>query len=60
MADDTSKQGRDRGLVAGGEDHETRHFAKKHGLSVEQVRELIGRVGNSREALEDAVQMMRG
>lgn len=59
MADDKSKQARDRNQVAGGEEYEVRHFAEKHGITVEQVRELIGRVGNSREALEDAVKMMK-
>lgn len=47
MADDKTKQGRDRELVAGGEDYEIGHFAQKHGLSVAQAEKRVERVGNS-------------
>ena len=60
MADDTSDPGaQDRARVAGEQDYELRQFAEAHGISMEQVRQLIDRVGNSRQALEAAVQMMR-
>jgi hypothetical protein len=52
MADDKSKQGADRRTVAGGEDYEVEHFARKHGISAEQVRDLIARFGNDRETLD--------
>ena len=60
MADDKTKQGQDRNFVAGGEKYEVRHFAEKHGLSIEQAQELIDRVGNSREALDAAAQLLKG
>ncbi|MBV1692202.1 DUF3606 domain-containing protein [Novosphingobium sp. G106] len=60
MADDKAKQGQDRKFVAGGEEYEVRHFAEKHGLSIQQAQELIDRVGNSREALDAAAQMLKG
>lgn len=61
MADDTSQRhGRDRSRVAGGQEHELRYFAQTHGLSIEQAQQLIAEHGNSREALEAAVQQMKG
>jgi hypothetical protein len=59
MADDKTHVGAgDRERVTGEQDHELRQFAATHGLSYEQVRQLVERVGNSRPALEAAVQMM--
>ncbi len=53
MADDKSIiGGQDRARVAGGEDYEVQDFASRHGISPDEVREMIKRVGNSREALE--------
>ena len=53
MADDKSIiGGQDRARVAGGEDYEVQDFASRHGMSPDEVREMIKRVGNSREALE--------
>lgn len=46
----------DRARVAGEEDYEVRHFADRHGMSMEAARELIARHGNDREALENAVR----
>jgi hypothetical protein len=60
MADDKSKQGRDRAFVAGGQDYEVRDFARRHGLTTDQVEQLIAEHGNSREALERAAQQMKG
>lgn len=48
--------GQDRARVSGEEDYEVRHFADKHGLSMEAARELIQRHGNDRETLENAVR----
>jgi hypothetical protein len=61
MADDKNiVGGQDRARVAGGEDYEVRHFAERHGISPEEVREMIKRVGNSREALEkEAMRLKR-
>lgn len=59
MADDKAKQAQDRKFVARGEEYEVRHFAEKHGFSIEQVQELIDRVGNGREALDAAARMLK-
>ena len=40
--------GQDRARVAGGEDYEVQDFASRHGISPDEVREMIKRVGNSR------------
>lgn len=60
MADDKSKTGRDRALVAGGEDYEVRDFAESHGISIEQAEQLIKQHGNSRAKLEEAIRQMNG
>ncbi|MBV1692282.1 DUF3606 domain-containing protein [Novosphingobium sp. G106] len=60
MVSDTTKPGRDRQFVAGGEGHELRHFTEKLGLLVTQAQELIDRVGNSREARNAAAQLLKG
>jgi hypothetical protein len=53
MADSTSKRGAgDRDRVAGGQEYEVDYIAKKHGVSPAQVKEIIKRVGNSREKIE--------
>lgn len=60
MADDKTRTGtQDRARVATGQDYELRHFADTHGITLDQVRELAARVGNSRSALEAAVQMLK-
>lgn len=56
MSDDKNNVGgQDRARVAGGEDYEVQHFAERHNLSADEVRDLIAKHGNSREALEAAV-----
>jgi hypothetical protein len=60
MSDDKDKRGGgDRMRVAGGEDYEVEYFAKKHGISAAQVRELIARVGNDRDKLEAAAKDLK-
>lgn len=60
MPDDKSIiGGQDRARVAGGEDYEVRHFAETHGLSPDEVRDMIARVGNDRDALEREAQKLR-
>jgi hypothetical protein len=44
---------------AGNEDYEVKYLASKHGLTAEQVRSLIGRVGNNREKLDHAAQKLK-
>lgn len=60
MADDKSKRDyRDRDRVASDEDYEVEYFAKQHGITPDQVRELIKKHGNSRKTLEAAAKALR-
>jgi Protein of unknown function (DUF3606) len=54
MAEDRSTRGRnqDRSRVAGEQEYEVEYFARKHGLTAEQARQLIKEHGNSREVLD--------
>jgi transposase-like protein len=45
--------------VSADQDYEIRQLAQKHGLSPTQIRELIARVGNDREKLEEAAKQLR-
>jgi Protein of unknown function (DUF3606) len=57
MPDDKGKVGEpDRNRVAGDQDCELRYLAEKYGLSQDQVRELIARIGNDRKKLEEAAK----
>jgi len=58
MSDDKNKQGRDRELVAGGEEYEVRYFADKHGISMEQAEKLIAEHGNNREKLDEVAKSL--
>jgi uncharacterized protein DUF3606 len=60
MPDDKTKVGEpDRSRVSADQDYEVQQFAEKHGLSPQQVRDLIARYGNSREKLEEAAKQLR-
>jgi uncharacterized protein DUF3606 len=48
----------DRSRVAGDQDYEVRYVAEKYGLSVDQVKKLIARVGNDREKIEAAARQV--
>lgn len=48
----------DRSRVAASDPNEVRYFAKKHGMTNEQVLALIKEVGNDRKTLEAAVSKM--
>jgi Protein of unknown function (DUF3606) len=57
MPDVKTKVGEpDRSRVAAEQNYEVRCLAQKFGLSDEQARELIARVGNDREKLDEAAQ----
>ncbi|TCU54650.1 uncharacterized protein DUF3606 [Novosphingobium sp. PhB57] len=62
MADDKSERGSaDRRTVAGDEDYEVDYFAAEHGLTREQAKDLIKRVGNDREKLDaEAEKLTKG
>jgi hypothetical protein len=56
MADDKSNQGaQDRARVSAEQPYEVAYFARKHGLSQEQARDIIKKHGPSREACDAAV-----
>lgn len=61
MATTMNKRGgsRDSGRVAGGQGYEVNYFARKHGISTHQARELIKMVGNNRAKLDEAVAKLR-
>jgi hypothetical protein len=59
MADDKTKVGEpDRSRVSAEQDYEVQYLAEKHGLSAEQVRKLIARVGNDRKKIEAAARQL--
>lgn len=61
MSDDLGNVGqRDRDRVSGSEGYEVEYFARKHGLTMEQARDLIARVGNDRSKLDAAAEAMKG
>ena len=62
MPDDKTKVGEpDRSRVATDQVYEVAYLATKYGISREQARDLIARVGNDREKLEHAArQLTRG
>lgn len=61
MADNTKNRGgRDRSRVAGGQGYELGYFARKHGISREEAKKLIERVGNDRAKLNAAAEKLRG
>ena len=45
----------DRSRVAASDPSEVRYFGKKHGLTDDEVRDLIKQHGNDRNTLDDAV-----
>lgn len=60
MSDDKTNRGAaDQARVAGGEDYEVDHFAKKHGITREQAKDLIDRLGNDREKLDEAASRLK-
>jgi hypothetical protein len=55
----TRGRAQDRRLVAGGEGYEVNYFATKHGITREQSREIIARIGNSRPKLNAAAEALK-
>ena len=59
MADDKSNVGgQDRSRVSAEQGYELDYFAQKHGISREQARDLIDRIGNDREKLDAAAERL--
>jgi hypothetical protein len=50
----------DRSRVAASDPSEVRYFGKKHGLTDDQVRDLIKQHGNDRKTLEAEVAKLKG
>ena len=60
MSDDKTKTGaQDRRTIAGGERYEVDYFAKKHGLTHDQVDDLIKKYGNERATLDAEAQKLK-
>ena len=51
--------GPDRVRAAGAEDYELHAFARRHGLTPDEVREMVERVGDDRDALEREAAKLR-
>jgi hypothetical protein len=49
----------DRSRVSASDPSEVKYFANKHGLTTEQVLDLIKQHGNDRSTLEAAVQKLK-
>ena len=61
MADNKSKRGKqDRSRVAGSEGYEVTYFARKHGLSSQQARDIIDMHGSDRTKLNAAARRVTG
>jgi hypothetical protein len=50
----------DRRTVSASDPSEVRYFANKHGLTSDQVLDLIKQHGNDRKTLEEAVAQLKG
>ena len=60
MADDRNNRGaQDRARVSGSEGYEVSYFARKHGITSQQARDLISQIGNSRSKLNEAAQKLK-
>ena len=55
MAEDGKERGEDpRGLIEADDEPAVKKFARKHGITTSQARELIREVGNNPEKLDAA------
>jgi hypothetical protein len=61
MADEKTTRGRnqDRERVAGGQGYEVEYFARKHGITAEQARQLIKEHGNNRATLDREAEKLK-
>ena len=60
MPDDKSfVGGADRARVSAAEDYEVEAFARRHGMTPDEVREMVARIGNDRDALEREAAKLR-
>jgi hypothetical protein len=54
------RDGRDRSRVSASEKYEVQYLAEKFNVSADEVRRVIGEVGNSREKVEERLRGNRG
>jgi hypothetical protein len=60
MADNKKARGKaDRSKVSKSEGYEVAYFARKHGITAAQTRDLIDKVGNDREKLNAAAGKLK-
>ena len=61
MPDDKTKVGKpDRTRLPADQDYEVQQFADKHGITRQQVKDLIARHGDNRQKLEqEAIKLSR-
>lgn len=60
MSDNRNDRGgRDRSRVAAGQGYELGYFARKHGISRDQAKQLIAKVGNDRAKLNAAAEKLK-
>jgi hypothetical protein len=60
MADDSTKRGaQDRARINVHQEHEVRHWTKALGVTQEQLKEIVGRVGPIAEDVRAEVGKMR-
>ena len=61
MTDNTTNRGQpDRSRISGDEAYEVEYFARKHGISIDQARDLIKTHGNDRATLDAAAESLKG
>jgi hypothetical protein len=59
-AQTTRGRNQDRSRVAGGQGYEVNYFARKHGITAQQARDLIKEIGNDRDKLNAAAARLTG
>jgi hypothetical protein len=60
MSDDKKARGAaDRRMVSKSEGYEVAYFARKHGITAEQTRKLIDKIGNDRAKLNKAAEKLK-
>lgn len=60
MADNKKATGAaDRKKVSKSQGYEVSYFARKHGITAEQTRKLIDKVGNDRDKLNKAAEKLK-
>lgn len=61
MADDKSNTGpQNRSRVAAGQQYEASYFADKHGITIEEARDIIKKAGPSRADADAAANRRKG